>query len=293
MELFLFAAAASAAVIIGLGWYGAGLLIHPPAMSPMTFFPDRYGMTYEKVSFLSRDGLRLAGWFVPSPADSDKTLLICHGWGDNKGEILEQTVFLNRDEGFNLFYFDFRGHGESEGDQVTLGKMELVDFAAAMDYLRKEKPLCAANLGVVALSMGAAVAAMALPDYPGIKAAVLESPFADFREVGRRWAWHHMRVPYFPAIMAVMYMARLRTGHLDIDRYSPEAFLPSANTPLFIIAAGCDGIMPPVDVRRLYAAAAGPKEYWEVPGASHAKCRQTAPSEYESRVASFLAARFS
>lgn len=293
MQIFLIVAAVLAAVTLFLGYYGAGMLLYPPAMSPMTFFPERYGVTYEKVSFRSSDGLTLSGWFVPSPSGGDKTLLVCHGWGDNKGEILEQTLFLNRTEGFNMLYFDFRGHGESEGDQVTMGKMELLDFAAAMDYLRKERPRNAANLGVFGLSMGAAVAAMALPGYPEIKAAVLESPFADFREVGRRWAWHNLRVPYFPVIMTLMYMARLRSGHHDIDRFSPLAYLPSAKTPLLIIAAERDGIMPPADVLRLYGAAPEPKEYWMVPGATHAKCRQAAPADYEARVAKFLSARLS
>ncbi len=163
------------AVTLGLGYYGAGMLIHPPAMSPMVFFPDKYGMVYERISFRSADGLALAGWFVPSPSGGDKTLLICHGWGDNKGQILEQTQFLNRSEGFNLLYFDFRGHGESEGDQVTLGKQELLDFAAAVDYLKTKRPRSAANLGVFGLSHGRGrEARWPWPDYPEIKAAVLE-----------------------------------------------------------------------------------------------------------------------
>ncbi|HEX4049217.1 MAG TPA: alpha/beta hydrolase [Elusimicrobiota bacterium] len=280
-------------VTMGLGYYGAGMLIHPPFMSPMTRFPDAFGVAYEKVSFRTSDGLTLAGWFVPSPSGRDETLLICHGWGDNKGEILEQTLFLNRAEGFNLFYFDFRSHGESEGDQVTLGKMELLDFAAAMAFLKASRPRCAENLGVFGLSMGAAVAAMSLPAYPELKAAVLESPFADFCEVGRRWAWDRMRVPYFPLVMTIKYLARWRTGHRDLDSYSPEAYLPSAKTPVFLIAAERDGIMPPSDVRRLYDAARGPKDFWVVPGAVHAKCRRAAPAEYEARVAAFLRARMS
>ncbi len=296
MDLLLAAAAVAAVLLLvnfALAYYGAGMLIYPPYMSPMAFFPERYGVKYEKISFPTEDGLTLSGWFVPSPTGADKTILICHGWGDNKGEILEQTLFLSKAEGFNLFYFDFRAHGESEGKQVTMGKMELVDFAAAVDCLRKRFPRQAANLSVFGLSMGAAIAAMSLPAHPELKAAVLESPFADFREVGSRWAWHHARVPYFPIIMTLMYVARLRSGHPDLDRYSPEAYLPSAKTPVFIIAAERDGIMPPEDVRRLYDAARGPKEFWLVPGAIHAKCRQAAPADYEARVAAFLRARTS
>lgn len=276
------------AAMLAVAYWGAGILLHPPAMSPMIYRPENYGLPYEKVSFRSSDGLALAGWFLPSAMGRDKTLLICHGWGDNKGEILEQTLFLNQREGFNLLYFDFRGHGESEGDQVTLGKLELRDFAAAVDYLKTSRPRCAQGLGVFGLSMGAAVAAMALAAHPEIAAAVLESPFADFNEVGRRWAWNRYRVPNFPMMMLVMLMAKLRSGHNDIDAYSPEAFLPTTQTPVFFIAGERDTLMPPGDVRRLHAAARGPKDFWLVPGATHAKCRQAAPADYDARVAAFL-----
>lgn len=284
--------AAAGLVILGaLGCYGAGVLLYPPAMSAMTVFPERFGLAYEKETFYAADGLALAGWFVRSPVGREETILLCHGWGDNKGELLEQTAFLNRVEGYNLFYFDFRGHGESAPSQVTMGKQELLDFAAAVAHLKAVRPRSSANLGVFGLSMGAAVAAMGLAAHPEIKAAVLESPFAEFREVGCRWAWNRYRVPYFPVMMTVLYMARLRSGHADIDAYSPAAFLPEARTPLLLIAAERDRLMPPGDVRRLYDLARGPKDFWLVPGAGHAKCRQAAPAQYEARVGAFFRAR--
>ncbi len=286
--VFAVLSTALAVALLAAAYWGAGILIHPPAMSPMTHFPEQYNVAYEKVSFRTSDGLALAGWFVPSPSGLDKTLLICHGWGDNKGEILAQTLFLNRAEGFNLLYFDFRGHGESEGDQITLGKQELLDFAAAVEYLKRSRPRCAARLGVFGLSMGAAVAAMALASHPEFTAAVIESPFADFNQVGSRWAWMKFHIPHFPMIMLVMAMARLRTGHPDIDTYSPENFLPKSRVPLLMIAAERDELMPPEDVRRLFAAAREPKEFWLVPGAAHAKCREAAPADYDARVAAFL-----
>lgn len=288
--LLVLAAAALVAAILAAAYYGAGLLIKPPAMSPMAYFPEQHGVPYEKVSLRTSDGLALSGWFVPSPGGRDKTMVICHGWGDNKGEILARTLFLNRVEGFNLLYFDFRGHGESARSLVTMGKLELLDFAAAVAYLKESRPRCAASLGVYGLSMGAAVAAMALAAHPELKAAVVESPFADFREVGGRWAWMNYRVPFFPVITLLMAFARVRSGHCDIDTYSPEDYLPEARVPLLMIAGERDELMPPEDVRRLFAAAREPKEFWLVPGAVHAKCREAAPADYDARVAAFLRA---
>ena len=57
-----------------------------------------------------------------------------------------------------------------------------------------------------------------------------------------------------------------------------------------MIAAELDTLMPAEDVRRVYDGASGPKEFWLVPGAHHAKCREAAPADYEARVSGFFKA---
>lgn len=281
------------AAVVAAGFRGARWLLCPPKMSAMTVFPDQFGVTYEKVSFRAKDGHRLSGWFVPSPTGENKTLLVCHGWGDNKGEVLERTLFLNRKEGFNLLYFDFRGHGESDASLVTMGKLELRDFAGAVAWLEAEKPRCAERLGVYGLSMGASVAAMALSLHPRLRAAVLESPFADYHEVGARWAWNYARVPYYPTIPVLTLWARLLSGHWDLDRYNPQERIgEAAPIPALFIAGQRDTLMLPRDVARVCLRARGDKRLWIVPDAPHAKCRETAPEEYDARVGRFLAAYF-
>jgi len=46
--------------------------------------------------------------------------------------------------------------------------------------------------------------------------------------------------------------------------------------------------MPVDDVTRVFHAAGEPKQLWIVPGACHAKCREAAGLEYETRVAGFF-----
>lgn len=281
------------AAALGVSYWGAGLLVRPPKMSAMEVFPEKFGVSYERVSFRAADGHRLSGWFVPalSPSGDSTTVVVCHGWGDNKGYILERTLFLNRRLGANVFYFDFRGHGESDSSLVTMGKLELRDLCGALDWLRAEKPEQCRALAVFGLSMGASVTSLVLASRPDVSAAVLESPFPDYHQVGGRWAWDHFRVPYFPMVLLVMLWARLRSGHRDIDSYSPEAAIGAARTPVLFIAGERDTLMPPADVARLRAAHGGPNDFWVVPGAVHGKCHETAPAELEARVCGFLMAR--
>ena len=280
---------ALAAALFGLCWWGAGVVLHPPRMSPMSIFPEQFGLRYEKIAFSTRDGVELKGWFLPSPDGGTRALIMCHGWGDNKGELLKKTYFLNARAGFNLLYFDFRSHGESGGEITTIGGLETIDFAAAAAWLRENKPDLALRAGAFGLSMGAAVAVAAMPDHPGLRCAVVESPYSDYRGVVARWAWNNLRVPEFPLVAAAMWILRRRVGDPKVDAFNPvEAAGRIAPRPLFVIGGEKDDLMPEDDVRRVFDAAKEPKQLWIVPGAEHAKCREAAGAEYDARVAGFF-----
>jgi len=272
-------------------YWGSGIILHPPLMSRMETFPEQLGIRYEKVAFKTRDGLTLKGWWMPSPKGEaeTRTLIMCHGWGDNKGDLLKITGFLNSEAGLNLLYFDNRSHGESEGDVTTIGALETIDFDAAVTYLRENKPRYVDRLGVFGLSMGAAVASMSMPDHPEIKAAVLESPFTDYRGVVRRWAWNNMYVPYYPLAAITLWILQWRVGDAKVASYSPINFIGRiAPRPLLLIGGSEDRLMPEDDVRRLFTAAGEPKQLWIIPGAKHAKCHEVSGLEYETKVASFF-----
>lgn len=280
---------ALAAGTAGLCYWGAGVILHPPAMSPMWVFPEQFGLRYEKVSFKTKDGLELRGWFIPAPGDEKRTVIMCHGWGDNKGELLKQTYFLNEGAGLNLLYFDFRSHGESEGEITTIGCLETVDFDAAADWLRRNKPEHAARAGVFGLSMGAAVTVASIPSHPDLKCAVVESPFSDYRGVIRRWAWNNFKVPRFPLIDLVLWVLAWRVNDPHVAAFNPvEAAHHISPRPFFVIGGEKDDLMPVDDVRRVFNAAGEPKQLWIVPDAYHAKCREAAGMEYETRVSGFF-----
>ncbi len=278
-----------AAGLVAVCWWGAGIILHPPAMSPMWIFPEQFGLRYEKISFKTRDGLTLAGWLLPSPNGDKRTILMCHGWGDNKGELLKQTYFLNEQGGFNLLYWDFRSHGESEGEITTIGGLETIDFDAAVEWLRKERPELADSVGVFGLSMGAAVTVASMPKHPDLRCAVVESPFSDYKTVIKRWAWNNLKVPYWPLVWLTTQLLRRRVNDPKIDAFNPvESAGLIAPRPLFVIGGEFDRLMTPEDVRKVHAAAREPKQLWMVPEAWHAKCREAAGMEYDTRVTGFF-----
>ena len=109
----------------------------------LVFFPDptivanpkQAGMSYRDVFIDTKDRLRIHGWFIPS-AESDLVLLFFHGNAGNiSGRI--DLVRILMETGMDVFIFDYRGYGKSEGRVSEEGTY--MDAIGAFDYLVSER----------------------------------------------------------------------------------------------------------------------------------------------------------
>ena len=286
--MWISGAALLSVAVYAVCWRAAGYLLSPP-MSSLSHFPEHYGLEYEKISFRTRDGFELKGWFVPSPSGDKRTILMCHGMSDNKGLLLRQTRFLNETGGFNLVYFDFRSHGESEGAVTTSGGLETIDFDAAMEWLRRAKPGLAGTVGVFGLSMGAAVALVATPKHKDLRCVAVESPFPDYDTVIGRWFWNNLKVPFYPFVALIIRIVRARVKAPELEQFDPVASAALISPrPLLVIGGERDELMRPEDISRIFRAAVEPKQLWMVQGARHTLCREAAGTEYDARLIEFF-----
>ncbi|MBI4248600.1 MAG: alpha/beta fold hydrolase [Elusimicrobia bacterium] len=284
--LFLFVLILALILLAG-GYYGSQMILHSPDRDPIEFWPDQFQLTYESVVFRTSDGVQLKGWFIPSSNGGSKTILLCHGWGANKGKLLASTEFLNRKGDFNLFYFDFRTHGQSGGSRASLGLLEARDFDAATQFLKDHKPEFASRLGTYGLSLGGAVALLGAARHPEYKAVCVESTFCSYNQVVLRYASLFFHCPR-PLGLASLAFMRLRLGE-DPEPYSAIYHARKlAPRPILIIHGDNDPRMPLQEARALYAECGEPKELWIVSGADHGKCREASPEEYERRLLAFF-----
>ncbi len=247
-------------------------VLHPVSKrKALDAWPDQFGLPYENVYFKTEDKVQIKGWFIPSEEYSAKTIILMHGWGMNRSDILKNTYFL-RDLGFNLLYFDFRALGESGGKTSSIGYLELKDVAAAVRFL----------------TMGGMVAICEAAHNPEISCVVAEASYYSFRRVVSRWAWVHHKVPYFPLIPIILHYIRKYLG-VNPERYSPKYNIPKiAPRPVFIIHGRYDNLVPAAQAKMLFKKAGEPKEIWLVPGAKHNKCAEVGGFEYKQRLADFF-----
>ncbi len=259
-----------------------------PARMPLSIFPEHFSLAYEPIQLRTEDGVFLKGWFIPSvKGKSDKTIIVCHGWGSNKGEIFRDTHFL-AEEDCNLFYFDFRASGESKGQLSTVGYLERKDFDAAHKFLKTHKSEEAQTVGLLGLSMGSSVAIYAASKNKDIKCLVAENAFYSYRRVIANWSWLRMKMPYWPLVPMTLFFVRMKLK-ANPDDYSPRYHIGKVAQPILFVNAEHDDLVPLKDGKKLFnSCASEKKEFWIVPGATHAKCAEVSGENYRRKIINFF-----
>ena len=287
----LFAVGVAAALAVYLSYSKTAEILRPPRKSAIAYTPDQYKLAYETIDFVTADGIRLRGWFVPaSGGETGRTIILCHGWGSNRGELLRDTYFL-AEHGFNLFYFDFRASGESKGAVSSVGYLETRDFDAAYAFLKLHRPHAAEAVGVFGTSMGGSVAMYGAVKYPEIICLLAENTFLSYRRVVANWSWRRLKTPYFPLVAMTLFFVR-RKLKADPEPYGPRYSAAGLKMPVLFINGDNDDLVPMAEAKELFALCASEqKQMWVVAGASHAKCAEVGGEVYRKKVTSFFQER--
>ena len=260
-----------------------------PVRQPIRDTPADYGLAYDAVTFSSADGLSLAGWFV-YPEDEighGAAIILCHGYGATRAVALPVAAVLAR-HGYSVLLFDFRGHGESEGDLVTLGHDEVQDVQGAVTYLLTCPEVASDSIGVLGQSMGATIAIRAAARIPEIRAVVAEGAFASLADLTASNFSHLTGLPRFPFAPLMMALGEWQTG-FDTERVRPvDDIAHISPRSVFLIHGLGDAVVPPENAVRLYEAAREPKCLWQPEGVGHTTAVYKEPTEFEARVVAFF-----
>lgn len=274
---------ATPALLLALSWIGARMVLTGPFKTPIDTRPEDLRLGFEAVAFPTRDGLRLKGWLVPALRPTERTVVVCHGWAANKGDMLRRTHFLAAEA--NLLYFDCRFCGESEGDLLSVGFLEAMDFDAAMGFLKTRRPALVRRLGAYGQSMGAAVVLAGMTRHRELAASVLESPYLSHDQAVARFARSKLGVPYYPLMPLALWWIRLRLG-ADPETLSPRRLLDRLDGAAVLLAFGeKDPLVSPDEGRALFEPLRSPKRFVLVPGAGHGECHES--DDYRKEVVEF------
>ena len=236
------------------------------------------------------DNLKLDANYIPAAHKTNKTVIILHGYMNNK-DTMGPYAAMFHELGYNTLLPDARGHGQSQGKYVGYGWRE------KSDVKKWAKKVIAHNgqnskIAIFGVSMGGATTMMTsgekLPKQ--VKAFVEDCGYTSVKDEIEHEAqdlYNMPAIPRFPLVEVLSGINKVKVGYYLADGSSINQ-LKKNKRPMLFIHGAKDTFVPTKMVYKNYAASRGPKELWIVPGASHAKSYATHPKAYEQHIKQFL-----
>jgi fermentation-respiration switch protein FrsA (DUF1100 family) len=248
-----------------------------PFETSFIYFPSRslevtpadFGLAFEEVHLAAEDGVKIHAWLLPHPS-SRFTILFAHGNAGNISHRLDRARLLGRRLSAEVFLFDYRGYGRSEGRPDEQGTYR--DARAAHRHLTETRGVGPDRLVLFGESLGSAVA-LDLALEGAARALVLESPFTSIPDMAR------LVLPFLPL------SPFLRT------RYDNLAKVGGLKIPLLVMHGDRDEVVPFAQGRRVFEAAPEPKRFHRIVGAGHNDTYLTGGDAYWEALGDFLGGR--
>jgi pimeloyl-ACP methyl ester carboxylesterase len=247
--------------------------------------PAAANLPYNEVTFRSRDGLTLAGWYVPSR--NRAAIILVHGLNGSSSSMIYHAAAVAT-FGYGVLMFDLRGHGSSQGDLCTGGIDEANDVLGAVDYLLSREDIDPRKIGALGISLGAQSALRGAAQTENIRAIVLEGLGAMNLEDHGNQPITLLRRIFYPLNRAMYKLYDFMGGVSDPE--STISVLRRFGRPVLLITTG-KGLEQKFG--RVFKQAIGDTlTLWEIPRARHAGGYFHETKAYQENVVRFFEQAF-
>jgi len=247
--------------------------------------PANYNLPFEDVTVTSPDGLKLAGWFIPS--QNGAVIIMQHGYKSTRKELLNEAEMMYH-HGYGILLTTVRAHDYSEGEMITFGMNEVNDMDAWYQYLLTRDDVDANKIGILGNSYGGMLAIQYASLNKNIKAVVADCAFSSLQDTVETSVTYFTDLPAFPFAPLIVFWAEQETGFKMEDIDTTKWIAKISPRPVFLMQGGADVVISADSGQRLYDAAGDPKELWFEPSLGHVDFDSDMPEEYENRVSQFF-----
>lgn len=297
-------------LLLGAGLFGAGVYFFkvaevrshkafinnkPMAKSDPLYQKDHWFRTQSKSQWTitgQPGDLKLVANYLPAAKQTDKTVVIAHGFGGNKEKMSAYGTMFH-DLGFNVLIPDDRAAGASQGKYIGYGWLD------RKDYLKWIRQVIAKNgqqsqILMFGVSMGGATTMMVSgePNVPKqVKAYIEDCGYTSVEDEISYQAKSMYNLPAWPLVPVVSAISQVRAGY-NYHEASAVKAVARNQRPIMMIHGSKDTFVPTKMVHENYRHANGPKELWIVKGAKHAASFRHDPQSYQEHIEAFLKGNF-
>lgn len=236
-------------------------------------------------TFILPDRTEIRTWEARPPGRPRAAMLVLHGVSDSKASQVESLRFLAR-RGILAMAPDFRAHGDSGGRFATYGYLEKNDITLLRRAVENEFP--GIRVGLWGTSYGGAVAlqSMAVDDH--FDFAIIESTFADLRDLARRQVTMRTTLPV-SGLGPYFINEAGKLASFDPAEIAPERAIEDIKVPVLHLHGEADRLIPIDQAERIACHAKGPDyRFVRIARGGHYNLRSGEPARYDREVRGFL-----
>ncbi|MBI1807374.1 MAG: alpha/beta hydrolase [Ignavibacteria bacterium] len=248
--------------------------------------PSEVDLPCEEIDVITDGGVKLNCWLIKASPPTRGTVIYLHGVADAKIDGIRFAKLMH-DNSFNIFLYDARRHGNSDGTFCTYGYFEKHDVTRIIDYLTSRADLVLGKIGLFGTSMGAAVALQAASIDKRIAAVIAENSFATLRSIFDDYQKRLIQLPFHYLRNLVIKRSELMANFKAND-VSPLDAVRDIHIPLLFIYASNDQLIKYQYSIMLYEQANVPKELFPIENAMHHDTWNVAGKVYEKKLVEFF-----
>lgn len=212
----------------------------------------------------------------------DVAIILAHGFFNNKDTYLFKSIAEMLHKKYDVFAFDFRGHGRSTG-LFSWTAYEPQDLRAVVSLVKEHGYK---KIGIIGFSLGAATTLIEMSQnpVPEIKSIVAVSSPSDFWKIDFRF-WEPEMLNDLKLNLGPKGKGKgVLPGNPFLPKVKPvDAVMQISDTPILFIHGSNDWLIKPKHSENLFNAAKAKAELKIMKGAGHAeKIFDVYPCEFET-----------
>lgn len=239
---------------------------------------------FQKIQINSEDGLRLIGFY--KDIQSNKLAILVHGLGANHTDVSNIAKIFEK-RGFDLLAIDLRCHGQSLGQNVTMGKEESKDILLWINKMIEIKQEY--KIVLFGMSMGATAICLALGEKLP-KNVVLAIEDSGFDNAEKQLSYVYSRRKFHTKVLFKIFCSfTKKSAGYDLKSIDATQSLKKCHIPVMFIHGEADNFVPtemvynlasqvPESRRRIYVASE----------AEHLMSYSVNENKYEKEIGQFL-----
>ena len=260
----------------------------------------------ERITFRSRSGLNLVGSYFSHRGNHRRgVILFCHELTGDRWLFHPYVDYL-RDDGFDIFTFDFSGHGESDScpDYKLLQWVTndvVAEVEGAIAYLKSRPDADQRGIGLLGVSKGGSAGIVCASRDRFVRAVVTDGAYPTHGTVVYYMKqWIHAYVDgvvrclpdCFCRPLAEFEILSMQTRYRIRYPRVEQSIRQLGQRPLLMIHGRKDNYIKPDIIRLLIDGSVPARELWLVEDAKHNQCLEAAGDEYRQKVRDFFLAHF-